>query len=103
MAKNEEIDLIAAEFKAITDSVTENEEGRDGFYTVKEIVELTGLSKNAVLIRLRKLQEAGRLEVKDTKKVNIAGRANYVPVYKIKPAVQESKTSARKTKSTNKT
>lgn len=103
MAKAEEIESIVSEFEKITQAAVENAEGRDGFYTVSEMIELTGFSKNAILARLRKLQEAGRLEVKDIKKMNIAGRANSVPVYRIKPQAVEKKVGSRKTKTTNKT
>ena len=65
----------------------ENED--NGYVTVRELIEKTGLSNDTVRARLRLRHELGELEVKLVKRLNIAGIYQAVPGYRLVKPVAE--------------
>lgn len=75
--------------RALSETATPPEES-DGWYTVKELRRLLGMSQNKVYARLGELEEDDRLEHTTILRRNLAGRLQPVPGYRLR----ESETPA---------
>lgn len=72
-------DLLAA----LTEALAAPEEDAQ-WLTAREMRARGGHSANFVYSRLRQLADAGRLEVRDVRRVRLDGRVSVVPGYRLK-------------------
>lgn len=57
---------------------------QSGALTVREIIDITGLSETMVYKQLKILKNAGRLDVRHERREALDGRPRYVPAYILK-------------------
>ena len=81
--------LTQEEIIAELETAMSSAENPSDAYTTLDLVDLLGLSPNAVRSRLAVLSDAGRLEVVRITKVNIAGVPQPRMAYRILPASEE--------------
>lgn len=55
----------------------------DGYLSSAELIEKTGKGKDSILAILRRFKAEGRLSMKQRNCINLAGRRQAIPVYKI--------------------
>jgi len=79
--KSPEIDELLSALEQLTPDETTS----DGFYSAHELAVTTGHSPAWVLVKLKRLQEMGRLEVGKRSVKNLINKTNIQPVYKILP------------------
>lgn len=81
----ERVSLTEAEIvQALTDAMSQAEGGDDGM-TVAEMEAATGAGNRRVRLALRKLMEAGKLEVGRRPTTSLVGARVFTPVYRVKP------------------
>lgn len=76
-----ELDVV----QAIQDALAEQKKELDGYYTRRELQELTGWGRDKVRNKLRQIQAIDRLEVAKKRVRNIAGTEQQIPAYRILP------------------
>jgi len=87
MEANHNLDDDPAQGPAIDEIVaalSRKANGSSGYQTVRQLVTRTGLSDTTIRTVLQRLHEEGRLEVKFVKRVNIIGRQQAIPAYRLK-------------------
>lgn len=68
------------------EEMTQSGEAEDGFYTRAALAEHFNFGKDKMLRMLKGLAAEGRLEVRTRVEVNLAGRRQSYPVYRLAPA-----------------